>query len=262
MRLLLTNDDGYDAPGIRALWDALRLLGYTDLWIVAPSEPYSGKGHAISATMRCRREQLDGMGPVTVVEGTPGDCVRAAVALRDGPTPTWVVSGINRGSNLGVDLYYSGTVAAAREAAIIGYPSISISQLVRSGIPDDWPRTSRYAAAVLDALLTPDDPPSPAVDCAIAAATREAIRSAGPHASDRGFWNVNIPSLPPGQDPTSVAVVPASTDPLVIQYDQIPEAGGRVTLRYSGAYHDRHAEPGTDVSVVFGGGIALSRLAI
>lgn len=154
MRILLTNDDGYDAPGILALWQALRPLPDLELEVIAPAESHSCKGHVFADSIRVRSGRLDPIGAIRIVDGTPADCVCAAMNLPGLARPDWVVAGINRGSNLGVDLYNSGTAAAARQAAIFGVPAIAISQLLRKGKPDDWPRTTREAAAILAAILT------------------------------------------------------------------------------------------------------------
>jgi len=134
-KILVTNDDGYASQGIIALADALRALG--DVTVVAPDYDSSGIGHQISIKH-----------PVGVVEvpdrsvrtfrcsGTPADCVVVGAFELCGGLPSLVVSGINRGANVGDDLNYSGTVAAATEAVIIGLPAMAIS-LVAS-----WPEKS------------------------------------------------------------------------------------------------------------------------
>ena len=143
MKILLTNDDGYDAPGLRALHEAVKALPGVELSVIAPAVAQSGKGHSITAQFTCRQAAIEPMGRVIVTDGTPADCVRAALHLPSHPRPDWVIAGINHGSNLGVDVYYSATVAAVREAAILGVPAISVSQLVKPPIADDWPSSTR-----------------------------------------------------------------------------------------------------------------------
>ena len=113
MRILLTNDDGIDAPGLAALRDAAAVLG-GDLVVVAPAECHSGCGHRVTTDRAIRVEEL-ARGRFRV-GGTPADCVRIAVAQLV-PDAALVLSGINAGGNLGADVHHSGTVAAAREAA-------------------------------------------------------------------------------------------------------------------------------------------------
>jgi 5'-nucleotidase len=263
MRIVLTNDDGYGAPGIRALWEAIRSLGGDiELSIIAPSDAYSGKGHAVSPSIRCWPTELDGIGRVVAVDGTPADCVRVAVALPGEPHPDVVLSGINRGSNVGIDLYYSGTVAAAREAAMLGIRGIAISQHVRPDNPDNWTRTTRQAAAVLDALLRPAVP-APEQLGPLADAARRALQPIVDDPPPRGpfFWNVNLPSLPPDCEPAEVLLVPPGTDGLMIRYEHFVEEEVHA-LNYTGVYHDRPASPGSDVATVFGGSIAISRVPV
>ncbi|NPV26421.1 MAG: 5'/3'-nucleotidase SurE [Firmicutes bacterium] len=128
MRILLTNDDGIYAPGIKALARALEGLG--ELIVAAPDRERSATGHSITVFHPIRVDRTNI--PETtargwIVEGTPADCVKLAIcALLDEP-PDLVVSGINRGPNLGTDVLYSGTVSAAVEGIILGVPAIAVS---------------------------------------------------------------------------------------------------------------------------------------
>ncbi len=141
MRILITNDDGIYAPGLTALYRALRQLG--DVTAIAPERPRSACGHAITLhkPLRLRPVEMPDGGTGYASNGTPADCIALGVSeslwdpvgsQRDpkghlGGVPDLVVSGINLGPNLGVDMTYSGTVAAAMEAAISGIPSFAIS---------------------------------------------------------------------------------------------------------------------------------------
>jgi hypothetical protein len=202
MRILLTNDDGYDAPGLRALYEAVSGLPSVAIDVIAPSMAQSGKGHTVSGRFRFWRAGLDGIGQVWVVDGSPPDCVRAAGVLPGSERPDWVVSGINRGSNLGVDIYNSGTVAAAREAAILGIPSLAVSYLVKASLEDDWRQASREAAAVIACLLMPDAPCPPHADPLVHGQMLDALGRDFAAAESRSVpasWNVNLPRLPAGQ---------------------------------------------------------------
>ncbi len=122
-RILITNDDGYDSGGLRALVKAARGLG--ELWVVAPATEMSAIGHAVTLTrpMRVRR-----VGERRFkVSGTPTDCVFVAVGELMPEPPDLVLSGVNRGGNLAVDVTYSGTVGAAFEGALRGIPSVAVS---------------------------------------------------------------------------------------------------------------------------------------
>ena len=123
-RILVTNDDGVRSEGIHALAGALRSLG--DVIVVAPHLEASAIGHALTLRRPLRMEQVDQA--VYEVDGTPTDCVNIAITqLYAGALPDLVVSGINKGYNLGDDVTYSGTVAGALEGALLGIPSIAVS---------------------------------------------------------------------------------------------------------------------------------------
>lgn len=138
MRILLTNDDGFEAPGMKVLLDIAQSLS-NDLWIVAPSDEQSGAGHSLTLTRPLRVRQRGDQ--QYSVDGTPTDSVMLAVAkiMKDGP-PDLILSGVNRGANLGEDVTYSGTVSAAMEGALAGIPSIALSQAyARENMGNDVP---------------------------------------------------------------------------------------------------------------------------
>lgn len=128
--ILVTNDDGIEAPGIAALAEALR--AEADVTIVAPAHENSAMGHAITVLRDLRFEPVHKNGILWGygLEGTPADCVKIAVQVLAADRPfDLVVSGINAGQNCGINILYSGTVAAAREAAVLGLPAIAVSVL-------------------------------------------------------------------------------------------------------------------------------------
>jgi 5'-nucleotidase len=154
MRILLTNDDGFDAPGMKVLLDIAQTLS-NDLWIVAPSEEQSGAGHSLTLTRPLRVRQRGDQ--QYSVDGTPTDSVMMAVAriMKDGP-PDLILSGVNRGANLGEDVTYSGTVSAAMEGALAGIPSIALSQsYARGDMGNDVPfdAASSWGEQVLRPLV-------------------------------------------------------------------------------------------------------------
>jgi 5'-nucleotidase len=145
--ILLSNDDGFDAPGLRALIDVFRPVA--DLVVAAPLVEQSGKGHGL--TLRdpvfvTERKQSDGA-VWYAIDGPPGTCVRLAVESLLSRRPDLVISGINRGDNLGATVYHAGTLGAAREGAIAGIPAIAVS--IRGDEEGDY----RAAAAFLRQLL-------------------------------------------------------------------------------------------------------------
>ncbi|MDP6380849.1 MAG: 5'/3'-nucleotidase SurE [Phycisphaerae bacterium] len=127
MRILLTNDDGIGAAGLLAMCEALKGLG--EVTVAAPRSPKSGAGHSITIyeTIACRRISIDGETVAFSIEGSPADCVKVAVMRCLEQRPDLVVSGINLGSNVGINVLYSGTVAAAVEGAMLGIPSVAVS---------------------------------------------------------------------------------------------------------------------------------------
>lgn len=144
--ILLSNDDGVEAEGLHVLRAALAQCG--ELVVVAPDRERSGAGHAISLAHPLRTHEKDGM---IVVDGTPVDCVYLGLLHFCRRTPALVVSGINRGYNLGMDVYYSGTVAAAVEAAIRGVPAMAVSL---AATESDFSTAASFAAALARALLS------------------------------------------------------------------------------------------------------------
>ena len=126
MRILLTNDDGYHAPGLAVLERLARKFS-DDITIVAPAEEQSGKGRSLTLTDPLRVRKFDDKS--YAVAGTPTDAVMFALAdiMRDAK-PDLILSGVNRGANLGEDVFYSGTIGAAMEGALAGIRSIAISQ--------------------------------------------------------------------------------------------------------------------------------------
>ena len=148
IRILVTNDDGYRSAGIHALAVALRELG--DVTIVAPTSEASAIGHALTLRRPLRLETIDDR--VFAVDGTPTDCVNVAVTHVFNGLPDLVVSGINKGWNLGDDVTYSGTVAGALEGALLGVPSIGVSLRQTRG-EYDFQFAARAAAVMADAIL-------------------------------------------------------------------------------------------------------------
>ena len=227
MKFLLTNDDGFDAPGLQALLEAAEGLG--ECVVVAPSEPLSGCSHRVTTHEAMR---VEGRGPSRYsLAGTPADCVR--IGLRQlAADVDWVLSGINQGGNLGADVFYSGTVAAVREGVLEGVPGIAVSQYSKKDLPIDWTLSARWVRPLLEELL-------------------QAPRSAG------SFWNINLPHLGPGSPDPPTVCCPLDLSPLPVTFRK--EAGG---FLYAGNYHQRRYAAGTDVDVCFRGEIAVTRVRL
>ncbi len=227
MKLLLTNDDGIDAPGIAALEAAVD----GEIYVAAPHEQRSECGHQVTT-----REPIgiERRGEKTVaVKGTPADCVR--LALRGGvfgDVPfDWILSGINEGGNLGVDIHISGTVAAAREATILGSRAMAFSHYRRASVEIDWRKASERVGRVFAALQS------------------RKLES-------KSFWNVNLPHGSKASEPGHMFCAPCR-NPLPVRF-QLPDGD----YHYSGVYADREGEPQSDVTWCFGGDIAISTIAL
>jgi len=225
--LLLTNDDGWDAPGLEALRQAAADLGQCR--VIGPIGPLSGCGHRVTTQepITVTRPASD----ILAVAGTPADCVRLALHHL-APELSWVLAGINRGGNLGTDVHHSGTVAAVREGVLHGVPGIALSQYIARGAAVDWSRSARWARDVLRLLM-------------------EQPRDAG------AFWNVNFPHLAPDDREPEMVFCPLDPSPLPLAYRV--EAGQAV---YTGDYQTRARRRGCDVDVCFGGRIAVTLIRV
>lgn len=149
-RILVTNDDGINAPGIAVLEEIARTLS-DDVWVVAPEVEHSGAGHSLTLTRPIRLRRLDDQR--YAVQGTPTDCVMMAVNhLMMDHRPTLLLSGVNRGANMAEDVTYSGTIAAAMEGTLAGIPSIALSQAIRPPVKTKWQTAKCYAAEVIRSL--------------------------------------------------------------------------------------------------------------
>src|SRR6185436_3468232 len=144
MKILLSNDDGYQAPGIVALYEAIKDLG--DVEVVAPEHNNSAKSNALTLHSPLYVHQA-GNG-FRYVNGTPADCVHVALTGLLGYRPDLVVSGINNGANMGDDTIYSGTVGAAMEGFLFGIPAIAFSQVEKG-----WQHVDAAAAKARDIVL-------------------------------------------------------------------------------------------------------------
>lgn len=149
-RILVTNDDGIHAPGLKALTRIARTLS-RDVWVVAPETEQSATSHSLTLRRPLRARRLAARR--FSVDGTPTDCVLVAHRrLMAARPPDLVLSGINHGANLGEDVTYSGTVAAAMEAAILGVRAIAFSQVRARDGAIDWHTAEQYAPAIVRAL--------------------------------------------------------------------------------------------------------------
>lgn len=238
MHLLLTNDDGIGADGLAALYQAANTFGRVT--VVAPRQERSSGGHAVTnrGLLTVTSVADPRLGKAYACDGTPADCVRLALAGMGLEPVDWVLAGVNKGANLGIDVFYSGTIAAVREAAFLGYRGISVSQFVRvirDGDEPEWGRVAERVRHLLGQLLSqPGDRPT--------------------------MWSINLP-LAEGRAP-GIQVTTLSRDPWPMKFERVESGDGEARYRYCGAYADRVGGPGTDVAAVLGGDIALTPLGL
>lgn len=153
MHILLTNDDGYNALGIQTLYRTLRAQTKHDLSIVAPEGQCSATGHSITLfqPLFLTEHNLGGQQKGYAISGTPSDCVKLAIQGGLVSKPDLIISGINRGPNLGTDIFYSGTVSAAMEGVLLGVPALAVS-LASYGFMNFEPAAT-YLAEQLDFIV-------------------------------------------------------------------------------------------------------------
>ena len=233
MQILLTNDDGIHAPGLRALCDELVALG--DVQVVAPAAEQSGVGLGITYLhpILVKEELRDGRHFGWAVAGSPADCVKLGVLEFTRSRPELVVSGINSGANTGINVLYSGTVAGAIEGAFFGVTSMAVSLSLDE--PPDYPRAARLAVGLIRQLLEKK--------------------------IDKGsLWNLNLPATRPDW-PLGVKIAALGVGRHVEVMEKRIDPRGRAYY-WSGIdpMEDHQMEPGTDVRELADGYITLSPL--
>jgi 5'-nucleotidase len=232
MRILLTNDDGIMAPGILAMRRALAEMG--DVTVVAPTTPQSAIGHAITLTVPIRIHRVTlGDGAVGYgVEGRPADCVKLAVLELMPERPELVVSGVNLGANVGINVLYSGTVAAAVEAAFYGIPAVAASVADADAVDFDG------AARLVRGLV------------------RQFLAKRGEQAT---LLNINVPDLSRGL-PRGVRVVPQSLKGWREAWERRDDPRGRSYYWLIGDVETEDAGITSDVAALADGYVTVTPL--
>ncbi len=234
MKLLITNDDGIDAPGLAALVESVcyAMGNQVEVIVVAPDRGRSECGHSVTngrplvvKSVRPNWFQID---------GTPVDCVRAGLGVLAKGADA-VISGVNAGANLGVDLHVSGTFAAAREAAISGVPALAVSHYRRPDIEKTWDHVPRWTKETIEEFLQ------------ISRQLKDSPL----------LWNLNLP-----------AIDPAIEQPPRVRCDVDWEPMTRTAhhreseIHFESDFHGRPRKPGLDVEQCFGGAITLSDIRL
>ena len=241
MRILITNDDGINAPGLAVLETiAAQIAGDAgEVWTVAPAFEQSGVGHCISYT---RPMMISQMGPRRfATEGSPADCVLAALHdVMSGTPPDLVLSGVNRGNNSAENTLYSGTIGAALEAALQDIPAIALSQYYGPGnrdLPDPFEAAAGHGAEVIRRIL---------------AATPEH------DGAYRLFYNVNFPPVA-AADVQGIRLAAQGRRPDVNFHTEANVApNGRRFLWITGGNQQVRTAPGTDAAVNLEGYVSVT----
>lgn len=243
MHILLTNDDGIDAPGLRALFRSVASVIDPDdrITVVAPDRGRSECGHSVTTgrNLICRVVDEGWFS----LDGTPVDCVRATRAAIATDVDA-VISGINAGANLGVDLLVSGTFAAAREAAVQGLPAMAVSHYRRPDIPKTWDHCGDWLTDIMNEFL-------------------DSARSKTGHQIDVPLWNVNLPAIDPSGLIPKRLECPVDHHPMDRVGDRSPIADDSSAhqVALQSEFHGRPRGTGSDVDLCFGGCITISRLS-
>lgn len=232
MRILLTNDDGIGAAGLRALYAALRAAGHT-VHVVAPMQEQSAVGHSLTVFQPLRsRVVKDGDFHGIGIHGTPTDCVKLALHTLVPERPDMVISGINAGANVGPDILYSGTVAAATEGAHSGLPALAVSH--DDFHPGDLAEYASHAASLLPSLPWDKLPP-------------------------RCLLNLNYPRCPL-REAKPLAVCPQTSAVWADSYVEGRDPRGNPYWWLTGVIPPEQIEPGSDRDLLTRGHVTLTPL--
>ncbi len=235
MKLLLTNDDGIHAEGIKSL--SKTLSSCHDIYIVAPEREMSATGHAITLHKPLRAEELEieGSKRAWAVNGTPSDCVKLAIETILEKKPDLVISGTNKGSNMGNDIFYSGTVSAALEGYFMGLPAIAISLAVIDEKPD-YSYTSSFLKGFLqscDSILQ----------------------------DKQLLLNINIPCLP-ADSIKGVKITALGRRSYLNTIEKRVDPRGRTYYWVAGQAYDEGEERDSDIVAVTEGYISVTPLSV
>ncbi len=234
MKILLTNDDGIRAPGIAAALKVLREIG--EVHVVAPETVQSATGHGITlyGPLMTHSVRVDDQAVGVSVDGRPADCVKLAVNALLPFKPDLVVSGINSGANVGINVIYSGTVAAAIEAAFLGLPAIALSLLLDKNLPD-YDHAATICLAEIKRLLHAGIAPGE-------------------------VFSVNVPALRSPDQPRGTRVVRQCTRPWDDAYEKRLDPKGNAYYWNTAAFKLASTEHDTDVAALRDGYVTVTPL--
>lgn len=236
MKILISNDDGIAANGIRALTETLSKEH--EVYVVAPDRERSAAGHSLTLHTPLRVEELEetktGAKRTWVTTGTPGDCVKIAInaILSPEEIPDLVISGINHGPNLGSDILYSGTVSCAMEGAMMGIPSIAVSLASMQSDYEDFIYPAKFVNALLHKLKDFQFPP-------------------------KSILNVNIPALDE-DDIAGVAITELGKKMFTDNYEKRVDPRGKVYYWMAGELISESTNAKTDIAAVRNNKISIT----
>ncbi len=236
MNILISNDDGIAANGIRVLSEELSKKH--NVYVVAPDRERSAAGHSLTLHTPLRVEELEnnniGAKKAWVTTGTPGDCVKIAInaILSKEEQPDIVISGINHGPNLGADILYSGTVSCAMEGAMLGFPAIAVSLASMKTEYDDFKFTASFVSSLLDKLNGFKFPP-------------------------KSILNVNVPLLTK-EDIAGVAITELGRRLFTDDYEKRVDPRGKIYYWMAGELIKETAETNTDIVAVLDNKISIT----
>ena len=228
MKILISNDDGIAANGIRALSEALSEKH--EVYIIAPDRERSAAGHSLTLHTPLRVEELDepvyGATRAWVTTGTPGDCVKIGInaILAKDEQPDVVISGINHGPNLGSDILYSGTVSCAMEGAMLGLPSIAVSLASMHYEPENFKFSAHFVSALLTKLQDFEFP-------------------------SKSILNINVPALD-GEDIAGIAIAELGSKMFTDSYEKRVDPRGKVYYWMAGELITEAEDARTDIAAV------------
>lgn len=237
MRILISNDDGIHAVGIKTLVD--RLTYEHEVYVIAPDRERSAQGHALTLHKPLRVEEVD-MGCKVAkaweTTGTPGDCIKIGVSSILEHMPDLVISGINHGPNLGADVLYSGTVNAAMEGAVLGFPSIAVSLTNNgNGQTSDFVYAADFVAKFVNRIKDLNFP-------------------------KKNILNINVPAIA-GSDIAGIEITRLGTRMYTDQYERRVDPRGKVYYWLAGEIIQGEVEAGTDIMAIRNNKISITPLS-
>lgn len=236
MNILISNDDGIAANGIRVLTEELSKKH--NVYVIAPDRERSAAGHSLTLNTPLRVEELDngknGAKRTWVTTGTPGDCVKIGVSaiLLEDEKPDYVISGINHGPNLGADILYSGTVSCAMEGAMLGIPSIAVSLATMKAEYEDFKFAGEFVSSLLEKL-------------------------SGFQFPKKSILNINVPKLEPS-DITGVAITELGNKMFNTNYEKRIDPRGQVYYWLAGQLITEPVNASTDIAAIQNNKISIT----